>query len=89
MRSHKYKLVDSNLKNLFKTWQMSRQYMYKTNKLTKTIELIEPIDFEIKTQKSEKGWHIPFTCETKLLLPDSYSLPEKWVCVKSEKLSKL
>ncbi|XP_011496387.1 PREDICTED: mitochondrial ribonuclease P protein 3 isoform X2 [Ceratosolen solmsi marchali] len=85
MRNLKYKLIDPHLKNVFKTWQLSRQYLYKINKHKKTVELIEPISFEMKTQKSEEGWHIPFTCDTKLILPDSYSLPEKWICLKNKK----
>ncbi|XP_014208043.1 mitochondrial ribonuclease P protein 3 [Copidosoma floridanum] len=81
MRSHKFKL-DPSIQNLFKRWQLSRQYLYKSDAKKLRLHLLPPILFDVSTQQNENGWHIPFVQSNHLIQPDIYKQPDHWICLK-------
>lgn len=83
MRQHKFKL-DENLKNLFKQWQLSRQYFFHKNQQTHRLILQPPSPFETFVQRDPNGWHIPYVMGNKLRLEDSYSAPKNWACIRKK-----
>ncbi|XP_058803655.1 mitochondrial ribonuclease P catalytic subunit [Phymastichus coffea] len=90
MRQHKFKLEDPTLKKLFRNWQMSHQYFfYSVPEKRHIINIVEPIQYDPCAQKSDEGWHIPYTTSNHLAVPAMYKeSPQDWLCMKNRKQEK-
>lgn len=77
MRQHKFQLP-RNMQGLFKSWQLSHQYMIDTA----TVNVKSPVKFEIIAQNYENSWHIPYYSGTSTVAKDSYEATTNWICLK-------
>ncbi|KAJ8684438.1 hypothetical protein QAD02_020230, partial [Eretmocerus hayati] len=85
MKEHKNKLPDAALRELFKRWQLSRQYRFKRLKKDSQPKLIPPLEYRMEAQESEDGWHLPYANSTGLRMSDEMKSPAGWLCLKTRK----
>ncbi|XP_064547198.1 mitochondrial ribonuclease P catalytic subunit [Drosophila montana] len=80
MRSHAF-LLGSELKAVFRRWQQEHQYSLVTQTQTGQIIVKEPIRYRLSAHKVGNVWHVP-CCEAYTPNPpESFEVPEKWLCL--------
>ncbi|EDW75258.1 uncharacterized protein Dwil_GK20077 [Drosophila willistoni] len=86
MRSHAH-LLGPDLKPIFRRWQQEHQHSLVAQTQTGQIVVKEPIRFRLTAhhlREDEMSWHVPY-CETYTPKPpDSFEIPEQWLCLKLE-----
>jgi len=83
MRSHKFLLGDSEMKNIFQKWLQKHRLVLKIRP-GNHVTVKDPITHLQRTQESENGiWHLPYQ---EFKEPGSWSKPDsspdKWMCIK-------
>jgi mitochondrial ribonuclease P protein 3 len=81
MRSHST-LLDNESKKLFRRWQQQHQFSLITTLQYNDILVREPVAFDVRAQKINSHWHIPFTEEKINFSYDTFEMPSKWLCTK-------
>lgn len=81
MRSHAF-LLGSELKPIFRRWQQEHQYSLVTQTQTGKIIVKEPIRHRLGAHKVQQVWHVPCCEQYTPHPPDSFEVPEKWLCLK-------
>lgn len=81
MRGHS-SLLDPESMKLFRRWQRQSQYSLITTLQNEKVLVQEPTAFELRAQKTNSYWHIPFTSENINFSYETFEPPSSWLCVK-------
>jgi len=81
MRDHSF-LLDLESKKLFRQWQRQNQYSLIRTLQNGKVVVQEPNNFELRAQKTNDSWHIPFTSENHNFAYKTFEPPSSWLCVK-------
>ncbi|TDG42460.1 hypothetical protein AWZ03_011114 [Drosophila navojoa] len=80
MRAHAH-LLGTELKAIFRRWQQEHQYSLVTQTQTGQIIVKEPIRYRLSAHKVGNVWHVPCCEAYSANPPDSFEVPEKWLCI--------
>lgn len=81
MRQHSF-LLDPESKKLFKRWQQQHQLKLLTTLTNREILIQDSMHFEMKAQKLNSHWHIPFSKENRKFTYETFDPPSQWLCLK-------
>ncbi|XP_075170489.1 mitochondrial ribonuclease P catalytic subunit [Haematobia irritans] len=81
MRQHAF-LLGPELKGIFRRWQQEHQYSLVTQTNSGKIIVKEPIRHLICAHKVQDRWHVPYKLQYEQHVPDSFNIPEYWMCIK-------
>ncbi|XP_073828091.1 mitochondrial ribonuclease P catalytic subunit [Musca autumnalis] len=84
MRQHAH-LLGPDLKVIFRRWQQEHQYSLITQTESGKILVKEPVRHLICAHKVQNQWHVPYKKEYQPNVPDSFDIPEHWMCIKINK----
>ncbi|XP_065346171.1 mitochondrial ribonuclease P catalytic subunit [Cloeon dipterum] len=82
MRGHKHRLQDFEMQQLFRRWQLARQYSAFASAAKRKSLVFPPSSYLPFAQKTGDSWHVPYSEDKPEGVAPLFHTPKNWLCIK-------